>query len=312
MIESTIGADCGAVSAAGSVAASGVVMSQRVGFVGLGNIGKPMALRLLEAGLPTTVFDVARAPVAELVAAGAKAASSARELAAESDVIGVCVRDDADVMAVVSGDEGLLAGAAPGAVVALHSTILPRTVHAVARLAEDRGVGVIDAPMTGGAFGATRGTLTYMVGGAPEHLERCRPAIETSAAKIVHAGELGSGAAVKLCNNLMTYLGFTAAFEAMLLADASGLSQKALHEVTRSNGNLNDQQAAFLGIYSASAGKRHDEGFQALLRSFADLAEKDLAVTLAFARENGVTLPATGLCQQLMARVYNVRDDRRR
>jgi 3-hydroxyisobutyrate dehydrogenase len=143
-------------------------------------------------------------------------------------------------------------------------------------------------------------------------VERCRPAFETSAAKIVHTGPLGSGAAVKLCNNLMTYLGFTAAYEATLLAKASGLSQQALHEVTRSNGNLNDQMLAFLGVHEAGAAKADDPEFQAMLRNFADLAEKDLAVPLAFARENGVTLPGTGLCQQLMARVYGLRDERRR
>jgi 3-hydroxyisobutyrate dehydrogenase len=289
-----------------------VHVSLRAGFIGLGNIGKPMAIRLVEGSVPTTVYDVAEAPVADLVAAGARAAASAEELAGEVDVVGICVRDDHDVYDVVLGEAGVLAGAAPGTVVALHSTILPSTVHAVARAAEERGVGVVDAPITGGAFGARSGTLTYMVGGAPEHLERCRPAFETSAAKIVHTGELGTGAAVKLCNNLMTYLGFLAAYEATLLARASGLSQKALHEVTRSNGNLNDQMAAFLGVHEAGAEKAEDPEFQALLRSFVDLAEKDLAVTLAFARENGVTLPGTGLCQQLMARVYGIRDEKRR
>jgi 3-hydroxyisobutyrate dehydrogenase len=271
-----------------------------------------MAIRLVEGSLETTVYDVADGPVADLVEAGARAAASASELASLADVIGVCVRDDDDVRDVVLGHRGVLASAAPGTVVALHSTILPSTVHEVAGAAEKRGVGVVDAPITGGAFGARSGTLTYMVGGPAELVERCRPVFETSGAKIVHTGELGSGASVKLCNNLMTYLGFMAAYEAMLLAKASGLSQKALHEVTRSNGNLNDQMAAFLGIHEAGALKSDDPAFQSMLRGFADLAEKDLAITLAFARENGVTLPGTGLCQQLMARVYGLRDDYRR
>jgi len=291
---------------------TGVHALLRAGFIGLGNIGKPMASRLVEGSVETAVYDVVEAAVEELVRAGARAAVSARELASAADVVGICVRDDDDVRDVVLGDEGVLAGAEPGTVIALHSTILPSTVHEVARAADERGVGVVDAPITGGAFGARSGTLTYMVGGAAEHVERCRPVFETSAAKIVHTGEVGTGASVKLCNNLMTYLGFLAAYESTLLAKASGLSQQALREVTRSNGNMNDQMAAFLGVHEAGAEKVDDPAFQAMLRNFVDLAEKDLATTLAFARENGVTLPGTGLCQQLMARVFGIQDEKRR
>src|SRR5262245_33758101 len=148
-------------------------MGPRVGFVGLGSIGQPMARRLLVGGLETTVFDLADSAVAALVAAGARGAASPRDVAAAADVIGVCVRDDADVRAVVLGADGLLAGAAPGSVVAIHSTILPRTVREVGAAAAARGVGVVDACVTGGPMGAERGTLTYMVGGDPAHLERC-------------------------------------------------------------------------------------------------------------------------------------------
>jgi 3-hydroxyisobutyrate dehydrogenase-like beta-hydroxyacid dehydrogenase len=151
-----------------------------------------------------------------------------------------------------------------------------------------------------------------MVGGDPAHLERCRPAFATSARSIVHTGDLGSGAATKLCNNLMTYLGFLAAFEANLLAEASGLSVQALDEVTRANGNLTDQMAAFVSLHRLPAAQRQDAGFQTLMRGYTTLAEKDLAVTLAFAREHGVALPGTALCQQVMARVYALEDARRR
>ncbi len=287
-------------------------MAMRAGFVGLGNIGAPMAERLLKGSFETTVFDINPEAVRELVATGARAASSSRELSAASDVIGVCVRDDADVLDTVLSENGLLAGAAPGSVIALHSTILPRTVTEIGRLAAERGVGVVDACITGARAGAQRGTLTYMVGGESEHLERARPAFETSAAKIIHTGPLGSGAATKLCNNLMTYLGFLAAFEATHLARNAGLSQEALEEVTTTNGNMSPQMLLFLALHKLSPEQQRSESFQARVRSFADLAEKDLAVTLAFARENGVTLPGTALCQQLMARVYGVIDENRR
>ncbi len=287
-------------------------MSIRAGFVGLGNIGAPMAERLVKGSLETTVFDLNPAAVKTLVEAGARSAPSCRELASRSDVIGVCVRDDADVRSVVLGEEGLLAGVSPGSVIALHSTILPRTVKEVGEAASKHGVGVLDACITGARVGAQQGTLTYMVGGESEHLEHARPAFETSAGKIIHTGPLGTGAATKLCNNLMTYLGFLAAFEATLLARHAGLSQEALEEVTRSNGNLNDQALAFLALHKVPPEQQQSESFQNVVRGFADLADKDLAVTLAFAREHGVALPGTALCQQLMARVYGVIDEKQR
>ena len=281
-------------------------MPLRSGFIGLGNIGKPMARRLVEAGLQTTVYDVATGVVAELAAAGARAARSAREVARVADVVGICVRDDDEVRAVALGPEGIEAGAVPGLIVAIHSTILPRTVRDIATALAPKGVSVVDACITGGAAGAAAGKLTYMVGGEAEHVERCRPVFETSAERIVHTGPLGSGVSVKLCNNLMTYLGFLAAFEAISLARAGGLSEKALEDVTRANGNLTDQMLAFLALHRLPIETRKDPGLQQMLRSFTALAEKDLAVTLEFAREHGVELPGTARCRELMARVYGV------
>ena len=287
-------------------------MTLRAGFVGLGSIGRPMARRLCLGGLTTTVFDLVPAAVDEIAAAGAARADSARAVAAAADVIGVCVRDDADVRAVVLGDDGLLAGAATGTVIAIHSTILPRTVRELGATAAAHGVAIVDACVTGGPMGAEQGRLTYMVGGEAADLERCRPVFATAAKTIVHTGALGTGAATKLCNNLMTYVGFLAAFEATLLAQESGLSQHAFEEVTRSNGNLTDQMLAFLMLHRLPAAQRREPGFQQMLYGYTTLAEKDLAVTLAFAREHGVALPGAALCQQLMARVYGLEDHNRR
>jgi 3-hydroxyisobutyrate dehydrogenase len=287
-------------------------MSVRAGFIGLGNIGKPMAERLLHAGLQTTVFDVNAQAVQELEAMGARAAASCGDVARHADVVGVCVRDDAEVRSVVHGADGILAGAATGSVIALHSTILPKTVHEVAGAAAAQGVGVVDAPITGGAIAAGGGTLCYIVGGDAELVERCRPVFATSAGKIVHTGALGSGAAIKLCNNLIGYLGFLAAFEATLLADSTDLSLQALDEVTRHNGVMTDQMRLFLALRRNVAENPNDENMQALLGQLTNLAEKDLAVALEFAREHGVALPGAALCQQLMGRVYGIRDERRR
>jgi 3-hydroxyisobutyrate dehydrogenase-like beta-hydroxyacid dehydrogenase len=287
-------------------------MATRAGFVGLGNIGKPMARRLVEGGLETTVFDLVAGAVDELVAAGARRAQSPREVAAAADVVGVCVRDDTDVHAVVLGADGLLAGARSGLIIAVHSTVLPRTVRTIAEKASPRGVALVDACVTGGAPGAEQGRLTCMVGGDAADVEKCRPVFACFAERVVHAGALGSGAGLKLCNNLMTYLGFLSAFEATLLARQAGLSRQALEEVTRANGNMTDQMLAFLSLHRVPAEQRTAPDFQQLLRAFTTLAEKDLAVTLEFAREHGVALPGAALCQQLMARVYGLADENRR
>ena len=281
-------------------------MALRAGFIGLGNIGKPMALRIVEAQVALTVFDVNPLAVAELAAAGASVATSASEVAAAADVVGVCVRNDEEVREVVLGKQGIVAGAVPGVVVAIHSTVLPRTIREIGDTVAQRGLGLVDACITGGAAGAAQGTLTYMVGGTAEHVERCRAVFETSAARIVHAGPLGAGAGVKLCNNLMTYLGFLAAFEALQLARSGGLGERVLEEVTRSNGNLTDQMLAFLSLHRLPPEAREDPALRGLLEGFANLAEKDLAATLEFARESGIDLPGTASCRDLMRRVYGV------
>jgi 3-hydroxyisobutyrate dehydrogenase-like beta-hydroxyacid dehydrogenase len=287
-------------------------MAIRAGFVGLGNIGLPMAKRLAAGGLATTVCDVVPERVRQLEAAGARGAATPREVAAASDVIGVCVRDDADVRSVMGGADGILAGAAQGSLVAIHSTVQPATVEEVAADARRRDVEVIDACITGGATGAAQGTLTVMAGGDAAALERARPLLDCFAKKVVHTGPLGSGCKTKLCNNLMTYLAWISAYEATLLARAAGLSQEVLEEVTGSNGNLTEPMRAFLALHKAPDASRRSEGFQGLLRGFVEIAEKDLAATLALARECGIALPGTALASQLMARVYGLEDPRRR
>lgn len=287
-------------------------MGIRAGFIGLGNIGLPMAKRLVAAGLATTVHDVVAERVRELEAAGAHAARTPRELAAASDVIGICVRDDADVRATALGTDGALAGAAAGSVIAIHSTVQPSTVLEVAGAAAALAVGVVDACITGGAAGAAAGTLTVMAGGDAAHVERAKPFFQCFANRVVHTGPLGSGCKVKLCNNLMTYLAWIAAYESMLLARAAGLPQQTLEEVTASNGNLSDPMRAFLALYKTPAATRRSDAFQAMMRGFVEIAEKDLAATLALARECGVALPGTALASQIMARVYDLDDEGRR
>ncbi len=291
-------------------------MTIRVGFVGLGNQGKPIAAHLAPAGLETTVYDVVRAPVDELAAGGARAAASLRELGERADVVGVCVPEDDDVRAVVrgrGGEEGLLAGLAPGSVVLVHSTVLPDTVVELAEAAAGQGVEVLDACVTGGAARAQKRQITWLVGGPAAVLERVRPYLEaTSEVPVVHAGALGNGARLKLCINLVTYVQWAAAYESMALARAIGLPQEVLEEAGRANGQLTDLMLTYLATHKVPDEVRHSDGFQQLMRGHMAIAEKDLAAALRLAREAGVALPVGSLVSQSMARLYGVEDEWRR
>jgi len=286
-------------------------MTPRAGFIGLGNIGMPMAKRLVAAGLPTTVYDLVGARTAELVAHGATAATSPRDLAARSDTVSVCVRDDADVRAVVFGEDGILAGAAPGAVIALHGTVQLETVLALGDAVRARGLGVVDACVTGGAAGAAAGTLTTMVGGAPADVEKIGPVLAAFSKTVVPTGALGTGTMVKLCNNLMGYLAWTAAFEGLTLARAAGIPDDVFETVTGAGGHLTGAMRSFLATRKLPDAARRNPDLQARLRGFVEIAEKDLAAALALARAHDVALPGTELCAQIMGRVYGVDDVRR-
>ena len=284
----------------------------RVGFIGLGNQGKPIAANLVAAGFETHVFDVAPAPLAELVAAGAKAASGPREVGERSDVVCVCVPEDRHVRAVVHGPEGVLAGAKPGTVVMIHSTILPATAIELGTQASAHGVAVLDACVTGGEHRARDGTCTYLVGGDADALEKARPFLEKSSERIIHAGPLGNGAKLKLCLNVITYLQWTAAFESFQLAKAIGLPAEVFEAAGQANGQLTELMLRFLGTHKLPDEARRGEGLQKFLRGHMHTAEKDLFFALTLARESGVAMPAAALASQSMARIYGVEDPKRR
>jgi 3-hydroxyisobutyrate dehydrogenase len=277
------------------------------GFVGLGHIGAPMAYRLVASGHRTVVFDLREDACERLAAAGAQPARSGADLAAQADLIGICVRDDADVRRAVLGPDGLLAGAAPGTLLAVHSTILPRTAVALAATCRKRGVDLIDAAVTGGRGAAEDGRLCCMVGGDAALFERYRPAATCFASLLVHAGPLGTGAAAKLCNNLVLYMGYLAAAEATALADAAGVSREVLFAVTGSRGTFTPPMKEILEARGLAL--RGEPGIRDLLAPFADLAQKDLAQAIEHARELGVELPGTGRCRELMWDVYGIGRD---
>jgi 3-hydroxyisobutyrate dehydrogenase-like beta-hydroxyacid dehydrogenase len=287
-------------------------MTLRVGYIGLGDMGKPMASHLVPAGFETTVFDLNEVPVKELVEAGARAASSPREVGERSDVLCLCVPADAHVRAVLTGADGALEGTAPGTVIAIHSTVLPETIDEMAEAAAAKGCTALDACVTGGAHAAAAGELTFLVGGDDADVEKIRPVLDASAKAIVHAGPLGSGARLKLAVNTMTYLQWAAARESFLLARESGLDPEVFLEAVRSNGQITPLQERFLMAYRMPPEAVESEDFQGFVRMQMHTAEKDLAHALELARKCGLSLPTAGLVSQEMARIYQVKDAGRR
>ena len=263
-----------------------------IGFIGLGNIGKPIAIQLLKLGGRLTVCDVNPDATEDLAQRGAYVAKDGAGVARNSEIIGICVRDDADVNALLHGPNGLLDNAAAGTIIAIHSTV---TQDAILRWAAEgnlHGIRIIDAPVTGGASGAEAGTLTYMVGGAKDVVDRCRPAFQTSGQKIIHAGALGAGIALKLCNNIMTYAAFAAIHEAVALAKAGNLDSQLLIDVGRSNGVVTPQMEAFLGNRQKLAATG-EEGLRKAFGPFGALAKKELGAALQSAEALALFLPLT-------------------
>jgi len=275
--------------------------------IGLGIIGGGIVRWTCEAGIETWGFDLDADATRRAAEFGARLATSCAELAAHCDVIGVAVRDDAQVLEVVRGEQGILAGAAAGSVIAIHSTVSPRTVEDLAREAARQDVSVVDAPVTGGSTGTDKGTLVTMVGGEAEVIERCRPVFEAPSRAVIHTGPVGSALRTKLCNNLVGYLGFVAAYEANLLATAAGLDLARVDEVLTTGGNLSGPALGFLeGMHRADF-DRDDDAHQDYIAAITDLALKDLELALELAEELGISLPATAQCREWMPRVYGQR-----
>src|SRR5947199_3980948 len=192
-------------------------MQSKIGFIGLGAMGKPMAANIAKAGFELTVCDLCEEPCKELAALGARVVASPREVAEKSDLIEIAVVDDAQAERVVTGEHGVLDGARTGSIVAIHSTILPATARKIAARCRANGVEVIDVPMSGGQKGAEDRQLAYMAGGEAAVLEKCRPVFVTSASHIFHLGELGTGATAKMLIQIVVCLNMITAHESALI-----------------------------------------------------------------------------------------------
>ncbi|WP_045875744.1 NAD(P)-dependent oxidoreductase [Pseudofrankia sp. DC12] len=253
----------------------------KVGFIGLGSQGEPMARRIVDAGFPLTVWARRPAAVEPFADTAATTAATPAELGAASDIVGICVVADVDVTDVVLRPDGVLAGMDAGGLLMLHSTIHPDTCRLIADAAADRGVAVIDAPVSGGRPAAAAGRMSVMVGGTDEDVARARPVLETFADPLLHLGPLGSGQVAKLLNNFVFTAQVGLALETFAFADRLSID-RALAAQVLAGGTGGSRAAGIL-----AAGKFDLTG----LRGAEGLLRKDVRITLEVAADAGAEAP---------------------
>ncbi|RDI73255.1 2-hydroxy-3-oxopropionate reductase [Gaiella occulta] len=264
-------------------------MSERIGFVGLGVMGRPMAMNLLRAGRTVVAHTRDAVALAEVGAAGAEVAGDPRDAAARSDVVVTMLPNGEIVEDVVAGPRGILAGTRPGQLVIDMSTIDPGVSRRLATLAAKRDVRMLDAPVSGGDVGAQQGTLSIMVGGDAADVERARPIFEILGKTVVHVGPHGAGQVVKACNQVVVGITFAAVAEALVLGSKSGVAPELILDVLSgglaANRVMEVRRRNFL---------EHDftPGFR------VDLHHKDLGIALRAGGAEGVSMPLTALVQQ--------------
>jgi len=262
-----------------------------IAFIGLGIMGGPMAGHLVDAGHDVIGHNLSRAAVDALVARGGRAATSTADAVREADVVITMVPDSPDVDALVSGEDGVYANARPGALHIDCSTIRPDVARRVAEAGAERGIRVVDAPVSGGQAGAVEATLSIMVGGTAADVEAARPILATLGATVVHVGPAGSGQTVKAANQLIVAGNMQLLAEALVFLEAHGVDTDAATTVLAG------------GLAGSTVLDRKAAGMRA--RDFApgfrvDLHHKDLGIVTAAAREAGVAIPLGAHVAQLM------------
>lgn len=268
----------------------------KLGYIGLGNMGAPMAKRLVGWPGGLMVFDVraeAMAPLAEL---GATLADNVADVGA-ADIISVTVLNDAQVREVVAE---LAAQAKPGTVIAIHSTISPDTAVELAADLKSKGIHVVDAPVSGGGGAAAKGELAVMVGADREVYELIKPAFKQFASMVIHAGEPGAGTRMKLARNMLTFTGYAAACEAMKLAEAAGIDLAQLGRVVRHTDALTGGPGAIMVREDTSA-LAPDHWLHDTFVHTRGLGEKDLSLALALGETTGTDLPLAELALKNLA-----------
>jgi 3-hydroxyisobutyrate dehydrogenase len=274
-------------------------MSQRIGFIGLGNMGAPMAQNLLAAGFDLTVFDLVPAAVEKLAALGATAAPDIAGAVAAADIVITMLPAGAHVEQAYLGDAGILAHAKTGALLIDCSTIHAGTARAVAQKAAEKGFAMLDAPVSGGTAGAAAGTLTFIIGGAAEAVTRARPVLEKMGRNLMHAGGGGAGQVAKICNNMLLGILMIGTAEALNMGVKSGLDAKVLSDIMQKSSGRNwalEVYNPMPGVMeNVPAAGNYAGGFG------TDLMLKDLTLAMAAADACAADTPLGAAAQKIYA-----------
>ena len=274
----------------------------RVGFIGLGNMGGPMAENIAKAGFELSVFDTRPEPLEAMQALGAHIARTAYEIGQRSDIIQIVVVNDAQLEEVVYGggaDKGVLAGAKPGSIIVIHSTVQPETCKKMAERANAIGVHVIDAPVSGGEMASRAGTLSIMLGGDPAHIEACRPVLEAVSKSRFHIGDVGTGQVAKLANNMVAMINLEATREGLRLARLSGIDEKKMLEILKVSTGNNWM------VQNWEARKKVVESYTTGQDGIGRVRYKDMMLALAAGYHVGAVLPMTALVTQFTHKASN-------
>lgn len=271
-------------------------MAEKIGFVGLGIMGKPMARNLLKAGYELTVYDIVGEAVEEVVGDGAAPASSSREVAAATDKIITMLPDSADSEKVILGPDGVLEGAAPGKTIIDMSSIAPLVSQRIAADCAAKGVEMLDAPVSGGEPGAINATLAIMVGGKQEIFDQNVDLLKVMGSNVVLTGDIGAGGVTKLANQIIVAANIEALAEALVLASKAGVDPEKVYNAIR--GGL-----AGSNVMEAKAPMMLSRNFRAGFR--VRLHQKDLRNVLQTGQELNIPLPVTALVQQMLGALVN-------
>lgn len=270
----------------------------KVAMIGLGRMGGPMARHVIEAGFEVSLFDVSAASLEQFSESIAAVASSPADAARAADLACIVVFDDAQTIKVVCGSTGVLTTMQPGSVVTIHSTISPETLRLLADAGTKVGVTVIDAGISGGETGSSAGTLLTMVGGSAEAVALASPALMAFSKEIIHAGDLGSGLALKLARNATGYICMAAVHEAMQIATGAGIALSVLQHTIAETGVFDQALSPFMLGGPSPLTDNDPQSLRELLLHLQSLGEKDLDQALNLAEELGEDLPVTTATRQ--------------
>jgi len=264
-----------------------------VACIGLGQMGAPMALNVVNSGFATSVFDIAESAFEHFDGSTARIASSPADAARSADVACIVVFDDAQTIETVAGSDGVLTTLKPGSVVAIHSTVSPETIRHLAQAGAEKNIHVIDAGISGGVPGATAGTLLTMVGGSTEAVALATPTLLAFSKEVIHAGDLGAGLALKLARNATGYIWMAGVHEAMKFASAAGVELEVLHHTISATGVFEQGLSPFMLGGPDPLPDGQFDPMHELLSHLRALGEKDLDQALGLAAELNLDVPVT-------------------